>query len=52
MPNIADPTFQEIFRSSVEAIIVVDESGAILVANPASETMFAYTEGELPGLSV
>jgi PAS domain S-box-containing protein len=43
-------TFREIFQSSAEGILMVNNDGKILLANPVSERMFGYTEGELIGL--
>lgn len=45
-------TFREIFQSSVEGIIIVNEEGNIQLANPISEKMFGYDEGELTGASI
>ena len=46
MPFTSNETFRQIFQGSVEAIIVVDQDGKILLANPVSERMFGYeTEG-------
>ncbi|MBQ0787801.1 MAG: PAS domain S-box protein [Oceanihabitans sp.] len=39
--------FQGIFQYSVEGILVVDADGIIIKANPASEELFGYNEGEL-----
>jgi PAS domain S-box-containing protein len=39
--------FQDIFKSSVEGILVVDADGIIIKANPASEELFGYNEGGL-----
>lgn len=39
--------FQSIFESSVEGILVVDNSGFLLRVNPAAERMFGYEPGEL-----
>lgn len=41
--------FQEIFEGSTEGIVIVDKSGVILEANPSSERIFGYEEGELIG---
>lgn len=41
--------FQEIFESSTEGIVIVNKAGTILEANPSSERIFGYTEGELMG---
>jgi len=52
MPFASNETFQQIFQSSVEAIIMVDHHGVILLANPVSEQMFGYEKNSLIGLSV
>lgn len=39
--------FKSIFQSSVEGILVVDDKGLIIKANPASEQMFGYSLQEL-----
>ena len=49
MPFISNETFRQIFQSSVEAIIMVDQSGTILLANPVSERMFGYEPDGLLG---
>jgi PAS domain S-box-containing protein len=49
MPFTSNETFRQIFQSSVEAIIMVDKAGKILLANPVSERMFGYEEGGLLG---
>ncbi|MCK0131619.1 PAS domain S-box protein [Flavobacteriaceae bacterium F08102] len=46
--SIEEASFlQHIFEASIEGIMVVDEDGIILKANPASERMFSYQKGEL-----
>lgn len=42
-------TFREIFQGSAEGILMVDEWGNIQLANPVSERMFGYENGELTG---
>jgi PAS domain S-box-containing protein len=49
MPFRLNDTFQQIFESSVEAIIIVDKDGEILLANPVSNRMFGYEAGGLVG---
>ncbi len=44
--------FQNIFEASVEGIIVVNEGGLILTANPACEQLFGYKSGELIGKNI
>lgn len=45
-------TFLEIFHSMSEGIIIVDEKGVIIIANPSAEHMFGYEKGELKGKSL
>jgi PAS domain S-box-containing protein len=45
-------TLSQIFHSSAEGILMVDEAGTILLANKAAEQMFGYSSGELAGKSV
>jgi PAS domain S-box-containing protein len=52
MPFTSNETFRQIFQSSVEAIIMVDKSGTILLANPVSERMFGYEPDGLVGLAI
>lgn len=46
------PTYQAIFETCEEGIIVVNSSGAIILANQASTRLFGYTVPELLKLSV
>lgn len=41
--------FQEIFEGSTEGIVIVNKTGTIVEANPASERIFNYDKGELIG---
>lgn len=52
MPFTSNETFRQIFQSSVEAIIMVDQGGKILLANPVTERMFGYEKDKLIGLVV
>ncbi|MGB5377551.1 ATP-binding protein [Muriicola sp.] len=48
--SIADiPVYRAIFESSLEAILIVDQDGFILKANPACYKMFGFSTGELIG---
>lgn len=49
---VSSDTFREIFQTSAEGIIMIDESGKILLANPVSEKMFGYGPEKLPGLGL
>lgn len=48
----SNDTFREIFQGSAEGIIMVNREGTILLANPVSEKMFGFEEGELIGMSL
>ncbi len=51
--SIADiPVYQAIFESSIEAILIADQDGSILKANPACCKMFGYSTGALIGKKV
>ena len=52
MPLKSNETFRQIFQSSVEAIIMVDTEGKILLANPVSERMFGYEPDGLVGVVI
>jgi PAS domain S-box-containing protein len=52
MSFISNESFRQIFQSSVEAIIMVDQQGKILLANPVSENMFGHTKDGLIGMVV
>jgi PAS domain S-box-containing protein len=45
-------SFKEVFVGSTEGIIIVDEKGKILIANPAAEKTFHYEVGELTGMQL
>jgi len=42
-------TAQALFQSAAQAIVMVDESGHIVMANPATARMLGYAENELLG---
>jgi PAS domain S-box-containing protein len=42
-----DTIFKRIFEFSIEGILVINENGYIIKANPAIEQMFGYNTGEL-----
>ena len=44
--------FQSIFQSSAEGILVVNDDGSILMANPACEKLFGYVFGGLIGENI
>ncbi len=49
---VSSDTFREIFQTSAEGIIMIDETGRILLANPVSEKMFGYRPDTLVGHSL
>jgi PAS domain S-box-containing protein len=44
--------FQNIFEASIEGILVVNEDGDVITANPACEQLFGYKPGELTGKNI
>ncbi len=51
-PLVTDDAFREIFHSMSEGIVMVDEGGKIVLANPIAETIFGYASNELNGLTM
>jgi PAS domain S-box-containing protein len=49
---VSSDTFREIFHTSAEGIIMIDESGKILLANPVAEKLFGYVSDTLVGCSL
>lgn len=49
---MTNDAFREIFQSMSEGILMVDEHGIIVVANPIAEQIFGYSINELSGLSL
>lgn len=49
---VTNEAFREIFQSMSEGIVMVDETGIIIVANPTALEMFGYKEEELVGKSL
>lgn len=48
----SEATARALFESAAQAIFVVDQSGRIVTANPATEKMLGYSENELIGQTV
>jgi PAS domain S-box-containing protein len=44
--------FRGIIETSPEGLLVVEESGAIVLSNPEAEALFGYGAGEMIGLNV
>lgn len=49
IPFVSSDTFREIFQTSAEGIIMINEAGRILLANPVAEKMFGYEPNTLAG---
>ena len=49
---ISNDAFTEIFYSMSEGLIMVDESGKIVVSNPMAEQLFGYEKDSLIGLKL
>ncbi len=47
---LSNDAFREIFQSMSEGIVMVDEAGVIIVANPNAELIFGYEKNELDGM--
>lgn len=52
IPFASNDAFREIFQSMSEGIIMVDESGKIILSNPVAESLFGYKKNELNGLTM
>lgn len=46
---VTDDAYREIFQSMSEGIVMVDERGIIVTANPIAESIFGYDKEELTG---
>lgn len=49
---LSENVFRRLLESMREAVVVTGHDGVILFANPACETLYGYTEGELLGRHV
>jgi PAS domain S-box-containing protein len=49
---VSNDAFREIFQSMSEGIVIVDDSGKIVVANKIAEQLFGYSENELTGMQM
>jgi PAS domain S-box-containing protein len=47
---VTDDAFREIFHSMSEGIVMVDEQGIIVAANPVAEAVFGYEKDGLAGV--
>lgn len=49
---VSNEAFREIFQSMSEGILMVDENGIIITANPVAEEMFGYEKNGLSNLNL
>ena len=50
--DLINDALRKIFQSMSEGIIMVDDLGEIITANPVAEQIFGYEKGELSGISL
>ncbi len=50
--DIGDANFRALLHAAVDAIIMIDERGGILIFTPAAERIFGYREREVVGRNV
>jgi len=50
--SLNDLSFRALFDAVVDAMLLVDDTGHVLLANPAAQQLFGYTQDELSGLAV
>ncbi|MEP6505443.1 MAG: ATP-binding protein, partial [Betaproteobacteria bacterium] len=50
--ELFDGLFEALFAAYPDGLVVADESGVIVVANPAAEALLLYGAGELAGLGI
>ena len=44
--------FQTLFDSSVDALLIIDVTGQVLLSNPAAQQLLGYSESEILGLKI
>ncbi len=49
---VSNDSFREIFQSMSEGIVMVDDTGKIVIANKVAEHIFGYDENELTGFTM
>ena len=52
VPALQSSAFQALFETAPDAMIVIDGTGRIVLANPQSEGLFGYPAAGLQGLLV
>lgn len=51
-PPLEHLSFQALFNALADAMLLVNEAGYVMLANPAAHTLLDYTENEISGLPV
>jgi PAS domain S-box-containing protein len=51
-PIVSNGAFTEIFQSMSEGLIMVDESGTIVISNPVADQIFGYERNGMVGLTM
>lgn len=50
--SFTDPSFQTLLNAVSDAILLIDDSGRVVLTNSAAQHLFGYTDRELCGLEV
>ena len=50
--HVSEIIRRTMIKASLDAIIVIDETGSVIEFNPAAEKMFGYTRAEILGLDL
>jgi two-component system, LuxR family, sensor kinase FixL len=50
--SLNDLSFRALFDAVVDAMLLVDDAGHVVLANPAAQQILGYTQDELSGLAV
>jgi PAS domain S-box-containing protein len=48
----SESTVRALFQAAAQAILIVDQHGRVVMANPATDKIFGYSENELIGQSI
>ena len=49
---LKDLSVRTLFDAAVDAMMLIDDSGHIVLVNPVAQKLFSYTEDQLCGLAV
>jgi len=48
----SESRFRELFENAPDGIFILDQAGEIKIANPAAESMFGFSSGEMEGVKI